>query len=274
MYELIYQPLPDVEAYLKRMNYTGSREVCLQTLNDLIYTHQCNVPFENLDCCDYHVPISLDVDHLFEKIVLKRRGGYCFEMNGLFMTLLRALGFEAWSVMCRVAATFTELRPIKHRGIVVRLDGMLYYCDVGLGGAMPPFAVALDGTRQTGRGETFWIEDLQEEGWHILRRLSGAGLNDDRTTSGVERNVVVFSHQAFMAEDFEAYSYQCWAFPDSRFVTRRMANLRTEDGYINLTNDELTVCKNRELTVTKVAPEELETLLRDIYGLEKCEYSC
>ena len=84
MYELTYQPLPDVDAYLARMNYTGSREVCLQTLNDLIYTHQCNVPFENLDCCDYHIPVSLEIDHLFEKVVLKRRGGYCFELNGIF----------------------------------------------------------------------------------------------------------------------------------------------------------------------------------------------
>ena len=274
MYELTYQPLPDVEAYLKRMNYTGSREVCLQTLNDLIYTHQCNVPFENLDCCDYHIPISLDINHLYEKVVLKRRGGYCFELNGLFMALLRAMGFDAWSAMCRVAATFTELRPIKHRGIMVRLDGKLYYCDVGLGGPMAPFAVALDGTRQTVRGETYWIEELAEEGWYLLRRLSGAGLADDGLTTGVERNVVVFSKQAFMAEDFEAYSYQCWAFPDSRFVTRRNINIRTADGYINLVNDELTVCKNRVLTTTKVAPEELETVLRDIYGLEKCEYSC
>ena len=77
-----------------------------------------------------------------------------------------------------------------------------------------------------------------------------------------------------MAEDFEAYSYQCWAFPDSRFVTRRNVNIRTADGYINLINDELTVCKNRVLTTTKVAPEELEDLLRETYGLVKCEYSC
>lgn len=274
MYELTYRPLPDVEAYLKRMNYTGSREVCLQTLNDLIYAHQCNVPFENLDCCDYHVPVSLDIDHLFEKVVLKRRGGYCFELNGVFMSLLRALGFDAWSTMCRVAATFTELRPIKHRGIVVRLDGMLYYCDVGLGGAMPPFAVALDGTRQTVRGETYWVEELKEEGWYLLRRLSGTGLKDNGQVVDAERNVVVFSRQAFMEEDFEAYSYQCWAFPDSRFVTRRMANLRTPDGYMSLENDEWTVCKNRVLTTTKVAPEDLEALLKEKYGLERCEYSC
>lgn len=274
MYELIYQPLPNTDAYLERMHYTGSREVCLQTLNELIYAHQCNVPFENLDCCDYGIPVSLQVDRLYEKIVEKRRGGYCFELNGLFMTLLRALGFDAWSCMCRVAATFTELRPIKHRGIMVRLDGQLYYCDVGLGGAMPPFAVALGGHRQTEHGETYWTEALPEEGWHLLRRLSGNGLKDDGQVVDAERNVVVFSTQAFMAEDFEAYSYQCWAFPDSRFVTIRMANLRTADGYLSLTNEELTECKNRAVTVTKLTPEEVEQVLWEKYGLKRCEYSC
>ena len=273
MYELTYRECPDQEAYLARIGYVGSREVCLQTLNDLIYAHQCTVPFETLDCCDYHIPVSLEVDHLFEKIVLKRRGGYCFELNGIFLTLLRAMGFDAWSVMCRVAANFDTLRPIKHRGIVVRLDGKLYYCDVGLGGAMPPFAVQLNGGRQTQRGETYWVETLAEEGWYILRRLSGAGLGDDRSVTDAERNVVVFSTLAMLAEDFEAYSYQCWAFPDSRFVTRRMANLRTPNGFMSLGDDELTVCEDKKITTVTVAQEELETLLKEKFGLERCEYS-
>lgn len=274
MYELTYREIPDAQAYLRRMNYSGSREVCLQTLNDLIYAHQCTVPFEDLDCSDYHIPVSLDVDHLFEKVVLKRRGGYCFELNGSFLALLRALGFDAWSCMCRVAANFDTLRPIKHRGIMVRLDGRLYYCDVGLGGAMPPFAVPVDGERHTGRGETYWTEEMPEEGWYLLKRLSGAGLSDDCSVEGAERNVVIFSRQAMLAEDFEAYSYQCWAFPDSRFVTRRMVNLRTPDGYISIANNELTVCKNRELSTVTFAEDELEQILREKFGLEKCEYTC
>ena len=267
MYELNYRALPDAEAYLSRMSYTGSRKVCLETLNELIYTHQCRVPFEDLDCSDYGIPVSLDVEHLYEKVVKNRRGGYCFELNGIFLTLLRALGFEAWSVMARVAAGFTELRPVKHRGILVRLDGKLYYCDVGLGGAMPPFAVELTDRRQTERGETYWVETLQDEGWFLLRRLSGTGLSDDCTVQGEERNVVIFSTLPMLAEDFEAYSYQCWAFPDSRFVTRRMVNLRTEDGFISIANNELTVCKNRQFTVTPFTDAELPAILKERFGI-------
>ena len=274
MYELTYRELPNLDAYLERIGYTGSREPTLETLNALIYAHQCTVPFETLDCCDYHLPVSLSVEHLYEKIVEKRRGGYCFELNGIFLTLLRALGYNAWSCMCRVAANFDTLRPIKHRGIMVRLDGRLYYCDVGLGGSMPPFAVALDGGRQTEMGETFWVEALDAEGWYLVKRLSGKGLHDDGSVQGAERNVVIFSTLPMLAEDFEAYSYQCWAFPDSRFVTIRMANLRTPEGFIKLENNSLTVCENGSFTVQEIPEADIPALLKEQFGLEKCEYTC
>ena len=92
MDEGLYEPLPSVEAYLARIGIDGAKEPTLAFLDELVYAHQCSVPFEDLDICEKHAEISLDIAALFDKIVTRRRGGYCFEQNALFASLLRALG--------------------------------------------------------------------------------------------------------------------------------------------------------------------------------------
>jgi len=169
MANFVYEPLPDLEAYLARMGYTGSRELTRETLNALVYAHQCSIPFENLSCCDYDEPVVLDIPSLYDKIVNRKRGGYCFELNGIFAAMLRAFGFDAYSTMCRLART-DELRPVMHRGVVVRLDGKHYFCDVGYGGPMAPFAIELSPERQTFYGETFWVEESVDGWWRVSRR--------------------------------------------------------------------------------------------------------
>jgi len=78
----------NIDAYLKRINYRGSLDPTTQTLQQLQVAHLLTVPFENLSI---HLaePIILDGDALFEKIVVRRRGGFCYELNGLFAALLR-----------------------------------------------------------------------------------------------------------------------------------------------------------------------------------------
>jgi len=83
----------DITAYLQRINYRGSLAPSAQTLRELQLAHLFAVPFENLSIHSAE-PIVLNDDALFEKIVLRRRGGFCYELNGLFAALLRQLGFE------------------------------------------------------------------------------------------------------------------------------------------------------------------------------------
>ncbi|HSL53948.1 MAG TPA: arylamine N-acetyltransferase, partial [Pyrinomonadaceae bacterium] len=82
----------NVDAYLDRINYIGPRDVNARILRALQVAHLLSVPFENLSI---HAgePIVLDEDALFTKIVTARRGGFCYECNGVFAGLLRALGF-------------------------------------------------------------------------------------------------------------------------------------------------------------------------------------
>jgi N-hydroxyarylamine O-acetyltransferase len=92
----------DIDAYLERIAYEGSREPAARTLRDLQVAHLTAVPFENLSI-HAREPILLDDDALFDKVVGRRRGGFCYELNGLFAGLLRALGFNVAMLSARVA---------------------------------------------------------------------------------------------------------------------------------------------------------------------------
>ena len=81
----------DWKQYLKRINYVGQTDPDLQVLKELQTKHLLSVPFENLDI-HLGIPISLRIPDIFEKVVLRRRGGFCYELNGLFIELLHAPG--------------------------------------------------------------------------------------------------------------------------------------------------------------------------------------
>ena len=123
MYTVEYDMLSEEQTkkYLERIGLSYPLPLVPETLDALIYAHQCTVPFENIDTRLLHCPISLSSQDLYRKIVEERHGGFCFELNGLFLLLLRSLGFEAYACVSRVAAGFNTLRALTHRASIVRL---------------------------------------------------------------------------------------------------------------------------------------------------------
>ena len=107
-------------AYLRRISYRGERAPTAATLEELHRAHLLAVPFENLDI---HLgrPIVLEPDPLFDKIVTRRRGGFCYELNGLFVLLLRDLGFEVTLLAAGVARADGGFGPeFDHLTLLVR----------------------------------------------------------------------------------------------------------------------------------------------------------
>ncbi|MET7995185.1 arylamine N-acetyltransferase [Amycolatopsis sp. NPDC005232] len=123
----------DVDAYLARLDLALPAKADLAALRQLQERHLERVPFENLSV---HLgePIELTEEALFDKIVRRRRGGFCYELNGLFSALLRELGFDA---ALRGAQVFTDEGepgpPLDHAAVVVELDGEQWLVDVGFG---------------------------------------------------------------------------------------------------------------------------------------------
>ena len=259
MYEFHYDTLsPEkLDAYLSRIGYSGERSLTKETLDALVYLHQCHVPFEDLDVFDQLAPIRLDAASLFDKVVTRHRGGFCFELNGSFQLLLHSMGFDAYSCMGRVAANRTELGELYHRVTVVRLDGKQYVCDVAMGGAMPPFAVEMSPVRQSAYGTTCWVEPLQE-GWWLLRRL-----NEEGEPAGLS----IFAPIALLFKDFEPFCRALLANADNNFRCHRVVSLRTADGYHSLRDDILTVRRGEEKREICVSPETFPQVLKEYFGL-------
>jgi N-hydroxyarylamine O-acetyltransferase len=275
VFEEYYESLAEseVDEYLKRIGMERPKAPTKEYLDELVMKHQCAVPFENLDIYDLHKPISIIPKDIYDKVVGRKRGGYCFELNGLFVLLLKGLGFDAYSCPCRVArGDMTFPGPVRHRGNIVRMDGKYLFCDVGFGGAMPPGAVVIeDMTKQIVNGETYWFEQGKES-WWMLRRLTkgkldigiaGAPVNEEIQ----EANVLMISTGLWEPVDYISANLACSEGPDATFAKTRMLNLRRTDGHIAVTGDKFTRVKDGVKETLDVTYEEAMRLAKDEFGL-------
>lgn len=133
----------NVQAYLERINYHGNLKPDFATLSALHQAHLFTVPFENLDI---HLkrPIKLDEASLFDKIVNRRRGGFCYELNGLFAVLLCEVGYQVTLLSAGVSNDIGGFGPdFDHLTLMVTLDNGHWLADVGFGGSFH-FPLPLD----------------------------------------------------------------------------------------------------------------------------------
>jgi N-hydroxyarylamine O-acetyltransferase len=213
----------DVGPYLDRIGYRGSREPTLETLIALQRAHLLAVPFESLDCY-LGVPIRLEANALFDKVVTRRRGGFCYELNGLFAELLLALGFTVRRLAARPFTTNEPdglAPPFAHLALLVELDRR-WLTDVGFGFfAREPLDVdrrevqVVDGRRYRVAiaGEGLAVEDIDMASrWGYAFTLEAHELGE-------------------YAEQCRIYSTD----PESGFVKRAVVSQAFPDGWVTVT---------------------------------------
>src|SRR5215207_9436793 len=148
----------DTTAYLKRIDYRGPLAPTAATLRRLQVAHLLSVPFENLSI---HAgePIVLDEDALFDKIVVRRRGGFCYELNGLFAALLRALGFHVEMLSAGVMSQAGEFGPeFDHMALLVSLAER-WLVDVGFGDSFIEPLLLAERAEQAQGGRAYRIDE-------------------------------------------------------------------------------------------------------------------
>ena len=128
----------DLDAYLRRIAYEGPREPSLGTLRAIVAAHSAAIPFENIDVLLKH-GVRLDVATLHNKLVQRRRGGYCFEQNTLLAAALRALGFSLVTLAAPVVRGTPEgsATARAHMLLQVDLPEGPFIADVGYGNLTP-----------------------------------------------------------------------------------------------------------------------------------------
>lgn len=260
MFEELYAPLPDVNAYLERIETTHTG-CSLASLDNLVLSHQLTVPFEDLDSNYYHRAASCSIEDLYQKIVVKKRGGYCFEQNALFVSLLQALGYKAYSGTAKVIRNKDITTPILilHRVNFVEFEDGLYFCDVGYGGPMPSFAIKVeDGSTRSCSGETFHIRKHTGP-WWILSRTTSEGTMED---------ILMFNTAPYENCDFFVLSHYASTSPLSVFVQLLLVNKRLKNGSVSITNDAFTRTEDGETTTCKIESDEhLRELLKEHFGI-------
>ena len=179
----------DVQFYLDTLGIKAPTTVSLSFLSKLQREHLYTIPFENLDI-QRKVPIQLDLAHLFEKIILRGRGGFCYELNGLLHGLLQALGFNSRLISARVYDSPRQYSPAyDHMAIVVQLEDELYLVDIGFGDfAERPILIA-DGTTSSDGTRTYNV-DRYYSYWRVNQLQEGKAIPEYifKTTPEAWRN--------------------------------------------------------------------------------------
>jgi arylamine N-acetyltransferase len=225
----------DLTAYFDRINYRGNAEPKLDVLQDLVTAHTQSIPFENLDPL-MGVPVDdLSPEALTDKLVHRRRGGYCYEHNGLMGYALAELGFKVRRLTGRVVWMRPPDAPPPaqtHTVLAVAFPGAQgsYLVDVGFGGQTPTSPVRLQtgGVQQTTR-EPYRLEDR------------GEGLVMQAQVRDQWQALYEFTVQARPQIDLQMGSWFASTHPSSHFVTSLTAALVTDDARWNLAGRNLSV---------------------------------
>jgi N-hydroxyarylamine O-acetyltransferase len=217
----------DVKAYLERINYNGSLIPSAEALRDLQVAHLLSVPFENLSI-HYDEPILLQDDSLFKKIVLGRRGGFCYELNGLFAALLRELGFNVTMLSAGVAGPDGGFGPdFDHMALMVSLEDR-WLADVGFGDSFRQPLLIDSRDVQVQGGRAYRIED---DGINLILRESVGG--------GEWKAQYRFTLRPHEYGDYQEMCEYHQTSPDSHFTQKRICSMAKAEGRVTLSDMRL-----------------------------------
>ncbi len=269
MDDLFNRNLP-VDRYLERIGYSGSLELNEKTLFDVHEAHSFSVPYENLEIMAKK-PLSLAVESLYDKIVVRRRGGYCFELNGIFSWLLAKLGFAPREYFGRWIWGEPLKVPMKrHRISKVVVDGTPYICDVGVGVPtnVRPFVFEV-GLVQEQCGLRFRIIEDDVLGFVVQRQSGG----------GDWEHFYSFTEDIAQPIDFYYAHYWCTTNENSIFLNNTMVHMPTKNGRNTIADifDPVAALKMREFrstmpdgSVARFIPrngQEHKKALEELFGI-------
>ena len=247
----------DLSAYLARIGQPPVSGADAATLARLHRAHLAAIPFENLDI-QMGRPVELDAVSLQEALILRRRGGYCFQQNALFRLALSALGFtpHAREARVRFAATL-PVPPRTHMVLVVPIDGVEWLVDVGFGanGIAEPIPLDAGSTMQDG-----WTYRMSREGrLHILQRRER-----DRWL-----DLYAFTDDDAAPIDYVIGNWYTSTHPESKFVRTLTAQRTIGNARHQLRNLSYSIARQGgEWQTRTITREELIPLLREVFGLD------
>lgn len=245
----------NVDNYLNRFHATHLKTKSLKHLTELQFLHMTEVPFENLDVIRKK-PIYLNLNSIYEKIVHRHRGGYCYELNGLFHWLLNTLGYDASLVAATVFRPNGQwAKPDTHAALIVQLE-QPYLVDVGFGDSTV-LPIPLNSESQTDPSGTYFTKQ-SETGYFDLMR----------SRNGETRPLYRFTTSPKQLVDFHEGCVFNQVSPESTFTHVDIITKATPSGRTTLRDQELTIIANGKKTTKMLSSSEKEEYFLNAFAIE------
>ncbi|HEY8939139.1 MAG TPA: arylamine N-acetyltransferase [Cellvibrio sp.] len=243
--------------YARRIGYTGELTASVTTLTEFMKRQLLTVPFENLDVQAGKI-VSLVPEDIAGKILYKPRGGYCYEVNGLFAMALEALGIE-YQILGARPMFYPTRRARTHMVIIAKIDGRQFLCDCGFGAFGIREPIALDQANQ-----------IIQQGDDKFRLLSDDNQNFtlQAFTEGEWASQFGFDLYPHEMVDFMPANFFNSKHPDTIFVQKLLVALITPNGRKILLDGRLKRIEKGEVSFEDYSKEEIPALLEREFGLE------
>jgi N-hydroxyarylamine O-acetyltransferase len=252
----------DVQAYLQRIGYQGALTPDIDLLRSLHRAHLFTVPFENLDI---HLgrEIVCDESRILRKIVNEKRGGFCYELNGAFAALLRALSFRVTLLSCRVARQDGSYgSEFDHLTLRVDLEEP-WLADVGFGECF------LEPLRLGSRLE----HEQSGRIYRLTSRMTSPASTDalfglEVMAEGKWKTEYAFTLQPRELSDFAGMCHYHQTSPESHFTRQRICSLATPEGRLTLSDNRLIETRGALRQETSLSGDhDWQAKLREVFGV-------
>ena len=252
----------DLQAYLRRIDYQRSLTVRIDLLRSLHRAHLFTFPFENLDI---HLgrEIVCDESRILHKIVNEKRGGFCYELNGAFAALLRALGFRVTLLSCRVARQDGGYSPeFDHLTLRVDLEEP-WLADVGFGDCFLEPLLLESRLEQEQSGRVY----------RLTSRMTSPSATDaifdlEVMAEGRWKKEYAFTLQPRELSDFAGMCHYHQTSPESPFTRKQVCSLATPDGRITLSGMKLITTRDGKREEREMGSQaEWQQVLKNQFGV-------
>jgi N-hydroxyarylamine O-acetyltransferase len=245
-----------LKEYCERIGYEDKPNADVQTLRQLMRHQLMTVPFENLDV-QAGKAVSLVPEEIAEKIINRNRGGYCYEVNGLFAMALEVLGIEYQFVAAR-PMFYPVKRPKTHMAIIATVEDRHWLCDLGFGsyGIRAPMDLGQLGSPIEQDHDTFMLEKTGSEEY-LLKAL----------VEGEWANQYAFDLHPWEWIDFAPANYLNSTHPDAIFVQKRLVIIQNLAGRTILLGNNLKTIQNGVVSKLEIGDEQVKGVLETCFDL-------
>lgn len=246
----------DQNAYFDRLAYTGPRTASLPVLTALHQAHLQHIPFENLDI-SLGRKLNLSPSALLDKVLHKKRGGFCYELNHLFGLLLESLGFEVSRLSARVFNGQQYGPDFDHMLLLVKAEGQSWLADVGFGDCFRT-PLSLDGGGVHELGMHYSLQAGEGGQLVLMQARDGAAAHPE----------YCFSLRDHAIEDFYDMCLYQQTSPASHFTQKSICSIATPDGRVSVSNNKCIMTRIADRHVHSIADEaEYRQILREHFGV-------